>query len=104
EPAADPLVVVVDGDRKPALRFVLPNDVLVERLFDLPRGRERSWRARRFLLLFLREYLVAQRDTLVADVHGRARDEPLDRVLGLSAEGTAEMLVARHRLQPPIGD
>src|SRR5690606_39688440 len=52
---------------------------------------------RRFPLLLLCEDLIAQRDTLVADVHRGSRDELLHRVLGLAAEGAAEMLFAGHR-------
>ena len=45
---------------------------------------------------FFRQDLVAQRDALVADVDRRARNELSDGVLGLAAEGAAEMLVVGH--------
>src|SRR5690606_25114565 len=96
----DPLVVVVDGDGEGALGVLLTDDVLVERFLDLAGSRERRRRAGRLLLLLLREDLVTQRDALVADVNGGSGDEPLHRVLRFAAEGAAEVLVARHGLQP----
>jgi hypothetical protein len=42
-----------------------------------------------FSLLVFRENLVAECDTLIADIHGRPGDEFPDGVLGLSAERTA---------------
>ena len=44
----------------------------------------------------LGEDLVAQRNALVADVHGRPGDELPDGILGLSAEGAAQVLVVGH--------
>src|SRR5690606_27474927 len=95
EGPGDPLVMVVDRDGEPALRVVLPDHVLIQRFLDLPWAGEWRRSAGRFLLFFFREDLVAQRDALVADVDGRSRDEALYRVLGLPAEGTAQVLVAR---------
>src|SRR5262249_15014117 len=73
---AEPLVVVVDGDREDLLRALLRYDVLVEPALDLERGRERprkrnvrdAVRAGRLLLL-VAEDRVAEVDALVADVH-----------------------------------
>ena len=47
-------------------------------------------------LFVLGEDLIAERDTLVADVDGRARNELPDRVLGLSAERAAQVFIVRH--------
>src|SRR5699024_396738 len=50
--------------------------------------------------------LVAQLDALDADVHARARDEPLRLLLGLAAEGALEQVAAfayaRHLILIPL--
>src|SRR5690606_10546440 len=96
----DPLVMVVHGDREGTLRVLLADHILVQRVLDLPRRGQRRRRTGRLLLLLLRKDLVAQRDALVADVDGGTGDEPLHRVLRFTAEGAAEVLVARHGLRP----
>ena len=111
---AHALVVVVDGDRQRALRGVLPDDVLLEEPEDLARlGKvEVGDDARRGFRHALFDDLVAQLDALVADVDAGTRDELLDLLLALSAEGALEQVGAltdachaapprRVRGQPP---
>src|SRR6185503_15987929 len=92
----DALVVIVDGNGEGLLGALLPDHILVQHVLDfLWRGDLRDG-FRDFALFVLRQNLVTQRDALVANVHGRAGDELPDRILGLAAERTAEMLVVRH--------
>jgi hypothetical protein len=91
------LVVVVDGDRERALRFLLPHDVVVQDRVDLLGAREVvevELRGRRELLV---DDLVTEIDALVADVDARARDELLDLPLALPAEAAEELLVTVGR-------
>jgi hypothetical protein len=92
----DALVVAVDRDREEPLGPLLSHDVLVEDFLDLGRGGDLGDRLGDLPLLVLRQDLVAERNALVADVHGRPGDELPDGVLGLSAERTAQVLVAGH--------
>src|SRR3981081_4212338 len=66
------------------------------RILDLLRSRDLGDRFGDLALLILGEDLVAERDALVADVDGRARDELPDRVLRLAAERAAKMFIVRH--------
>src|SRR5690606_25923629 len=100
----DALVVVVYGNRERFLGLLLTDDVLVEHVLDLTRGGYARYRFRGFALLLLREDLVAERDTLVADVDRGAGDELLHRLLGFAAEAAAEMLIARHRPRLLVGN
>jgi hypothetical protein len=85
--------VVVDGDRKRALRSLLADDVLVQDVVDLNRLREvlELERGRGGELLV--DDLVAEVDALVADVDAGAGDELLDLALRLAAEAAEELLV-----------
>ena len=74
----DALVVIVDRNGEDLLRALLPDDVLIEDVFDLGRLRERRRRRERFLALdLLRDDVVTEPDALVADVDRRPRDELL---------------------------
>ena len=94
EPGVDPLVVVVDGDREDLLGPLLADDVLVELLVELARGRDAGEgrlgaRRRRLLLL---DDLAAELDALVADVDlVGPGDQPANLFLALVAEGTPVM-------------
>ena len=68
-------VVVVDRDRQCFLGLLLPDDVLVQHLFDLRRCRNLRYSLGNLALFVFREDLVAERDALVADVDGRAGNE-----------------------------
>ena len=72
-PGLDPLVVVVDGDREDLLGVLLPHDVVVEEVEDLPRLREVLEAQLGGLVTLLGDDVVAQVDALVADVDARAR-------------------------------
>src|SRR5829696_3574028 len=93
----DALVVVVDRDRERALGLLLPDDVLVEDVVDLPRlGQVLDVEARRGGQLLIDD-LVAEVDALVADVHAGAGDQLLDLPLRLAAEGAEELFVGVGR-------
>jgi hypothetical protein len=87
----DPLVVVVDGDRKDALGVVLADHVLIECAADRLRVEGKAG------LHFLRgdspavvvENVLAKLDALVADVDSGPGDQLVDLVLALPAEGAA---------------
>ena len=75
---AHAFVVVVDGDGERLLRALLPDDVLVEHFLDLGRLRYAEGTiSLGVLVLLLGNDVVAERDALVADVHGRSGDELL---------------------------
>ncbi len=92
----DALVVVVHRDGERFLGLLLPDHVLVQDVLDFLRRRDLRDRFRYLALFILRQDLVAERDALVADVDRRARNELPDRILGLSAEGAAQVLVVGH--------
>ncbi|MPM27313.1 hypothetical protein SDC9_73823 [bioreactor metagenome] len=103
----DPLVVVVDRHGERLLRRVLPDDVLVEEVPDLLRlGELVEGPGLPRLGEFLLDDLVAQFDALVADVDVRSRDELLDLLLTLPAEGALQQVTglpdARHGRSSPV--
>jgi hypothetical protein len=82
----NPLVVVVYGDRKLLLRFILADDVLIEKTFDL----RRLWKVdvfrRRFVILIFIDDVLANANALIADENGGARDQFANVILALVAE------------------
>src|SRR5207244_9564571 len=86
--------VVVDGDGEDLLGPLLPDDVLVEHGLDLGRLGEAPDLAALLLLPLLGDDVVAELDALVADVHGRPRDELAHIVLALAAERGLQRAVA----------
>src|SRR5690606_9283678 len=86
----DALVVVVDRDGELLLGLLLTDDVLVEILLDLDRHRQRRAGARSFGPVVVGDDVVADLDALVADEHGRARNQLADVVLILVAERAAQ--------------
>jgi hypothetical protein len=85
--------MVVDRDRELLLRLFLADDVLVEELLDLLRHGERGpGTAARLEPVVVRDDVVADLDTLVADEDRRARNELADVVLILVAERAPEDL------------
>src|SRR5262249_8365284 len=96
-PRLDPLVVVVDGHGEDLLGPVLSDHVLVEHGLDLGGLGEAADLLTLLLLPLLRDDVVAELDALVADVHGGARHELADVVLGLAAERALQRPSARAR-------
>src|SRR6185503_766153 len=95
----EPLVVVVDRDREDLLRLVLADDVLVEDVADLARGRQVRLRALAALVGggLLANDVVAQLDALVADENRGTGNQLPDFVLALAAERAVEKLLPRRR-------
>src|SRR5690606_32504483 len=90
----DALVVVVDRYRQGLHGPVLADHVLVEEGADLlGLGQLLPPQVGRLGQLLLDD-LVAQLDALVADVDARTRDELLDLLLRLAAEGTLQQVAA----------
>ena len=87
-----PLVVVVDGDRQHLLGAILADHVLVEDLLDLVRLGQLLAGAILLLLELLTNDVVAQLHALVADEHGRSRNELANLVLALAAERAVQQL------------
>jgi hypothetical protein len=85
-----PLVVVVNGDREDALGMVLADDVIVEDLADLARGRNAVPRLGDRRLVILLDDVHAEFDALIADEHRRTGNELPNLVLALPAEGTVQ--------------
>src|SRR5690606_13552944 len=73
---------------------VLAHDVLLEELVDLPRLGQCPETEVTGLGQLLLDDLVAQVDALVADVDPGARDELLDLLLTLAAEGALQQVAA----------
>ena len=87
------LVVIVDGHRENLLRLFLPDHVLVENLANLvavPAESDLTPLRRLVTLRFLANDVVAELDTLVADEHGRTRDQLPHLVLALAAKAAVE--------------
>jgi hypothetical protein len=82
--------MLVDRDRKTLLRFILPDDILIQERFDVLRLRQICRRRSAFRLLFVIDYLVADINSLIAKVNARAGDQFLDVILRLAAKGTAK--------------
>jgi hypothetical protein len=101
--------MLVDCNRQLLLRFILTDDVVIQKFFDLDRFRQ--WRPplRRFLLLVVCNDLVADVYAFIADINGRARYQLLYFVLRFSAKRAAQSVIASshqislpdsHRLEP----
>ena len=89
----DALVVIVDGDREHLLGVALADDVIVQHLEDLLRGRHALLGFHEGGLVLLPDDLHAEFDAFVADEDGRARNELADLVLALAAEGAIERVL-----------
>jgi hypothetical protein len=81
--------MLIDSDRELLLRFVLTDNVFVKECFDLPGLGKRGTRSYRLSLLVIADDLVADVDTLIADVDGRTSNELLHFVLRFTAERAA---------------
>ena len=89
----DALVVVVDRDGELLLGLFLADDVLVEELLDFLGDRQRrAGSAPGLEAVVVGDDVVADLDALIADEHGRARNQLADVVLVLVAERTAQDL------------
>ena len=93
--------MLVDGNRETFLGFLLTDHVVVEEFLDLDWLRQRWASSGGFLLLIIGDDLVADIDALIADINGRAGNQLLDFVLGLSAKRAAQCVVATSH---PISD
>src|SRR6185436_16827978 len=92
-PKLNALVVLINRNSQPLLGFILSNHILVKKAFDLARFGQRRTSGYRLSLLIIGDDLVADVDTLIADVDRRAGNEFLNFVLGFTAEGTAQCVV-----------
>ena len=95
----DALVVVVYRNGESFLGLLLPNDILIENVFDFLRRWYLSYRLGYLALLILRQNLVAESNALVADVNGRSGNELPDRILRFAAEGATEVFLLGHRFE-----
>ena len=101
--AQDALIVVVDRDGQHTLGLVLPDDILIQALFDLCRGLDvdrqaigclnagpactaAARAAAALVIRLVREQVRTQADALAADIDARANDHPLHFVLMLAAK------------------
>ena len=106
--AQDALIMVVNGDRQHTLGLILTNDILVQPVLDLSRGQDidiqtihslhpgTACAAARAAVCFrvlrlIREQIMAQADTLAADVDTGANDHPFHFVLMLAAEAAHQV-------------
>src|SRR5215218_5682779 len=82
----EPLVVIVNSDRKHLLGVVLTDHVIVENLADLLGSRNAVARLHQRGLVLLADDVHAELDAFIADEHGRPCDELAHFVLALAAE------------------
>src|SRR6476469_8686812 len=82
--------MIMDRDREHLLGVVLTDDIVVEDLTDLLRGRNLVARFRQRRLVLLADDVHAKLDALVANVDGRPSNELAHLVLALAAEGAIE--------------
>jgi hypothetical protein len=86
--------VLVDGDGKALLGFVLTNYILVEEVFDL------AWLGKwwpcsyRLCLLIVGDDLITNVDTLIADIDRWSSNEFLYLILRLTAERAAQCVIS----------
>src|SRR6476660_9604420 len=83
----------MDRDRKDLLSVVLADDVVVEDLADLLRGRNFVARFRQRRLVLLADDVHAKLDALVANEDGRPGNELAHFVLALAAERAVERVL-----------
>ena len=83
------LVVLINRDREPFLRFVLPDHIFIEECLDLLRLRKGGPAGSGLLLLIVIDDLVADINALIADVNARTGDELLYIVLRFAAKRAA---------------
>jgi hypothetical protein len=89
------LVVIVDCHGQDALGALLADDVIVEDLADLGRGRHAIGRLDHRGLVLLADDVHAQFDAFIADEHGWTGDQFANLVLGLAAERAIERVLRR---------
>src|SRR2546429_7225171 len=99
-------VMLIDGDGQTLLGFVLADNVFVEKSFDLARLGQRRTRGHRLSLLVVADDLVADVDTLIADIHRGPGNELLHFILRLTAERAAQRVVSSsyHSLGNSVRD
>ncbi len=90
----DPLVVVVDRDRKDLLGVLLADDVVVQELVDLFRLGQLVEGQLGGVGQLLGDDVVAQLDALIADVDTGTGDQLLDLLLRLPAEAALHQIPA----------
>ncbi len=94
----DTLIVVVHRHRKGSFGLVLPHYILVQEALNLPRlGDSQLHFLRRRPPLgrgrFVLQNRLAEIHAFVADADPRPGNHPLDLILGLAAEGAAQLLL-----------
>src|SRR5262249_55262620 len=96
----DTFVMVMNRDRQDLLGPLLPNHVLVENSLDFRRLGHRGGLAEGlFTVGFLGNDVVAEVDTLIADVDCRAGNQFTDFILALAAEGATQVARAVFMLR-----
>src|ERR1700732_5413448 len=83
----------MDRDREYLLGVVLADDIVVEDLADLLRGRNLVARFRQQGLVLLADDVQAKLDALVANVDGRPGNELAHLVLALAAKRAVERVL-----------
>ena len=87
------LVVVVHRHAQDALGLLLPDHVVVQHPLDLRGGGHAGPALDQRALVLLADDIGAELDALVADEHGRARDQLAHLVLALTAERAVERVL-----------
>jgi hypothetical protein len=85
----DAFVVLINGDRQTLFRFVLTDNVFVQKRFYFLRLWKSSADSRVFGLFVIIDYFVTDVYTFVANVHTRSGNQFFDLILRFTAKRTA---------------
>ena len=86
----DAFVVIVNCDRQDLLGVALADDIIVQHLENLGRGRDAFPGFHQGGFVLFPDDLHAQFDAFIANEYRRTRNQLADLVLALSAEGAIE--------------
>ena len=89
----EPLVVIVNGDRKHLFGMILTDHIVIENLAYFLRGGNAVVRLHQRGCVLLADDVHAQFDALVADEYGRSGNELSHLMLTLAAERTVERVL-----------
>src|SRR4249920_865786 len=105
----EPLVVIVNGDRKHLFGMILTDHIVIENLAYFLRGGNAVVRLHQRGCVLLADDVHAQFDALVADEYGRSGNELAHLLLALAAERTVERVLGvttadlAHSVSPSAG-
>jgi hypothetical protein len=82
--------MLINGNGQTLLRFVLPDDIFIEKIFYILRFRKIRANSGSFRAFVVVNDLITDVDAFITDVNAGTGDQLSDIVLGLAAKRTAE--------------